>query len=196
MDLHRCWREWYQLCRRDFVATELTILTHMSGRLYPKLSRIWVSRVSSFGSHPLLTMLGLNIGFADSRMSNVLTMPPAFAAFALVLVLGHFVRNGTINPFPTVVVLDIILIVCYIVLITVDVVGVRYFILVISTAASQCIYPMLYVFPLNHLSSVRPATDSYFPFRWPKRVQALRGTAMAGLGIGRYNTLRFQPASY
>ncbi|KAK1223449.1 hypothetical protein PQX77_013688 [Marasmius sp. AFHP31] len=92
-------------------------------------------------------------------------MPPAFAAFTLVLILGHFVRRGTINPFPTVVTLDVILIACYAVLITVDTVGVRYFVLVVSNAASQAIYPML----------------------WPKRVQAVRGTAMAGLAIGIHN---------
>ncbi|KAF9263931.1 MFS general substrate transporter [Marasmius fiardii PR-910] len=106
-----------------------------------------------------------DLGFVDSRMSNVLTMPPAFASFSLVLVLGHLVRRGLINPFPTVVVLDVVLIACYIVLITVEVVGVRYFILIVSTAASLCIYPML----------------------WPKRVQALRGTAMTGLAIGLHN---------
>ncbi|KAG7093341.1 hypothetical protein E1B28_007021 [Marasmius oreades] len=106
-----------------------------------------------------------DLGFADSRKSNILTMPPAFASFSLVLILGYYIRRGLINPFPTVVVLDIVLIACYIVLLTVETVGVRYFVLVVSTAASQCIYPML----------------------WPKRVQALRGTAMAGLGIGLHN---------
>ncbi|KAJ7851027.1 MFS general substrate transporter [Mycena olivaceomarginata] len=106
-----------------------------------------------------------DLGFTDSRMANVLTMPPSFTAFALVLVLGRLVQTGKINPFPVVIILDFVIIACYIVLLYVDKVGVRYFVLVVSTGASGSLYPML----------------------WPKRVQALRGTAMAGLGIGLHN---------
>ncbi|KAJ6512508.1 MFS general substrate transporter [Mycena sanguinolenta] len=106
-----------------------------------------------------------DLGFTDSRMANVLTMPPSFAAFGLVLILGRLVQTGKLNPFPLCIILDFVIIACYIVLLYVDTVGVRYFVLVISTAASGSLYPML----------------------WPKRVQALRGTAMAGLGIGLHN---------
>ncbi|KAJ7723847.1 major facilitator superfamily domain-containing protein, partial [Mycena maculata] len=106
-----------------------------------------------------------DLGFTDSRMANVLTMPPSFAAFTLVLILGYLVKRGTINPFPVCIILDLIIIACYIVLLFVDTVGVKYFVLVISTAASGSLYPLL----------------------WPKRVQSFRGTAMAGLGIGLHN---------
>ncbi|KAJ7577022.1 MFS general substrate transporter [Mycena floridula] len=106
-----------------------------------------------------------DLGFTDSRMSNVLTMPPSFAAFSMVLALGYFVQRGTINPFPVVMFLDVVIIACYIILIDVDIVGVRYFALILSTAASGSLYPLL----------------------WPKRVQAIRGTAMAGLAIGLHN---------
>ncbi|KAJ7362827.1 MFS general substrate transporter [Mycena albidolilacea] len=106
-----------------------------------------------------------DLGFTDSRMANVRTMPPSFTAFALVLVLGRLVQTGKINPFPVVIILDLVIIACYIVLLYVNKVGVRYFVLVVSTGASGSLYPML----------------------WPKRVQALRGTAMAGLGIGLHN---------
>lgn len=54
----------------------------------------------------------------------------------------------------------------YIILLKVDLPGVRYFALVLVTAASGVAYPVL----------------------WPRRVQALRGTTGAALGIGeRYN---------
>ncbi|KAJ7435480.1 MFS general substrate transporter [Mycena galericulata] len=106
-----------------------------------------------------------DLGFTDSRMANVLTMPPSFTAFALVLILGRLVQKGKLNPFPVCIILDIVIIACYIVLLYVDTVGVRYFVLVVSTGASGSLYPML----------------------WPKRVQALRGTAMAGLAIGLHN---------
>ncbi|KAJ7768824.1 MFS general substrate transporter [Mycena metata] len=106
-----------------------------------------------------------DLGFTDSRMANVLTMPPAFASFALVLILGRLVQRGKLNPFPVCIILDLIIIACYLVLLYVDTVGVRYFVLIVSTGASGSLYPML----------------------WPKRVQALRGTAMAGLGIGLHN---------
>ncbi|KAJ7671184.1 major facilitator superfamily domain-containing protein [Mycena rosella] len=106
-----------------------------------------------------------DLGFTDSRMANVLTMPPSFAAFSLVLILGYLVQRGKINPFPVCLILDLVIIGCYIVLLYVDTVGVRYFVLVVSTGASGSLYPML----------------------WHKRVQALRGTAMAGLGIGLHN---------
>ncbi|KAJ7254541.1 MFS general substrate transporter [Mycena rebaudengoi] len=106
-----------------------------------------------------------DLGFTDSRMANVLTMPPAFTSFALVLILGRLVQKGKLNPFPVCIILDLVIIACYTVLLNVDTVGVRYFVLIISTGASGSLYPML----------------------WPKRVQALRGTAMAGLGIGLHN---------
>ncbi|KAJ7161878.1 major facilitator superfamily domain-containing protein [Mycena crocata] len=106
-----------------------------------------------------------DLGFTDSRMANVLTMPPSFTAFSLVLMLGYLVKRGKINPFPVCIALDLVIIACYIVLLKVDSIGVRYFVLVVSTGASGSLYPML----------------------WPKRVQALRGTAMAGLGIGLHN---------
>ncbi|KAJ7723878.1 MFS general substrate transporter [Mycena metata] len=106
-----------------------------------------------------------DLGFTDSRMANVLTMPPSFASFALVLILGRLVQKGKLKPFPVCIILDLIIIACYVVLLCVDTVGVQYFVLVVSTAASGSLYPML----------------------WPKRVQALRGTAMAGLGIGLLN---------
>jgi hypothetical protein len=111
-------------------------------------------------------------------MANVLTMPPSFTAFALVLVLGRLMQTGKINPFPVVIILDFVIIACYIVLLYVNKVGVRYFVLVVSTGASGSLYPMLSVslLPLSHGLNVE--------FSWPKRVQALRGTAMAGLGIG------------
>ncbi|KAF7347087.1 High-affinity nicotinic acid transporter [Mycena venus] len=105
------------------------------------------------------------LGFTDSRMANVLTMPPSFTSFALVLILGRLVQKGKLNPFLVCIVLDLVIIACYIVLLYVDAVGVRYFVLIVSTGASGSLYPML----------------------WPKRVQALRGTAMAGLGIGLHN---------
>jgi hypothetical protein len=116
-------------------------------------------------------------------MANVLTMPPSFTAFALVLVLGRLVQKGKLNPFPVCIVLDLVIIACYIVLLYVDTIGVRYFVLVVSTGASGSLYPMLSVLQLNLFWNLGFINVG---FSWPKRVQALRGTAMAGLAIGTH----------
>ncbi|KAJ6476447.1 MFS general substrate transporter [Mycena vitilis] len=131
---------------------------------YHSFTAAWIcAGVGGSGISYSLPTVIKDLGFTDSRMSNVLTMPPSFSAFALVLLLGYLVQRGKIDPFPVCMVLDLIIIACYIVLLYVDTVGVRYFVLVVSTAGS--LYPML----------------------WPKRVQAIRGTAMAGLAIGLHN---------
>ncbi|KAK7007855.1 high-affinity nicotinic acid transporter [Favolaschia claudopus] len=133
---------------------------------YYSFTAAWIcSGVGGNGISFSLPTVIKDLGFTDSRMANVLTMPPSFTAFALVLILGRLVQTGRLNPFPVCIFLDVVIIACYIVLLYVDTVGVRYFVLVVSTAASGSLYPML----------------------WPKRVQALRGTAMAGLGIGLHN---------
>jgi len=54
-------------------------------------------------------------------MSNVLTMPPAFAYFTFSLLLGWWLQKGWISPFPAALVLDVVVIVCYIVLLKIDV---------------------------------------------------------------------------
>ncbi|KAJ6596007.1 major facilitator superfamily domain-containing protein [Mycena sp. CBHHK59/15] len=133
---------------------------------YYSFTAAWIcAGVGGSGINYSLPTVIKDLGFTDSRMSNVLSMPPSFAAFSLVLILGYLVHRGTINPFPVVIFLDLVIIACYSVLLYVETVGVRYLVLVVSTAASGSLYPLL----------------------WPKRVQALRGTAMAGLGIGLHN---------
>lgn len=54
-------------------------------------------------------------------MSNVLTMPPAFAYFTFSLLLGWWLQKGWISPFPASLVLDVVVIVCYVVLLKIDV---------------------------------------------------------------------------
>jgi len=53
-------------------------------------------------------------------MSNVLTIPPAFAYFSLALLLGWWLQKGWIDPFKAALTLDIIVIVCYVVLLNID----------------------------------------------------------------------------
>ena len=54
---------------------------------------------------------------------------------------------------------------CYIILITVDILVVKYVIVTIALSCSICIYPVL----------------------WPERIRAAHGTTAAGLAIGLTN---------
>lgn len=74
-------------------------------------------------------------------------------------------QGKRINAFNLVIINDLIVIVGYIILLYVRAPGVRYFALLLLTAAAGIVYPAL----------------------WPRRVQALRGTAGAALGIGLHN---------
>lgn len=60
---------------------------------------------------------------------------------------------------------EAVVLACYIVLITCTGPGVRYFALVLVSAASTIAYPVL----------------------WPRRVQSVRGTSGAALAIGNYS---------
>jgi len=53
-------------------------------------------------------------------------------------------------------------------------------ILIIATASGSVLFPILCVLCLRNMLTI-PLTVY---FRWPSRVQAVRGTAMSGLAIG------------
>lgn len=61
--------------------------------------------------------------------------------------------------------LELVICVCYVILITVEQPVVKYIFVTLATACVSCVYPIM----------------------WPDRIRAARGTTGAGLGIGITN---------
>lgn len=125
----------------------------------------------------------LPVGFVDSAATNLLQIPPAAATIVFLFICSELLRRRLINAFPLVIASTLassfastltalitslsttvwlLVIVGYILLLKISAPGVRYFAVTLVTAAAGVIYPCL----------------------WPRRIQALRGTAGAALGIG------------
>ncbi|KII90127.1 hypothetical protein PLICRDRAFT_580234 [Plicaturopsis crispa FD-325 SS-3] len=123
--------------------------------------------VGGFGLSYVLPTVIHDLGFTDSAMSNVLTMPPSMAAFILLIILGWLVEKRYWNPFRVAMGLEFVNIICCILLITVKTTVVKYLALTVSTGTAGCVYPIL----------------------WPARVNAARGTTAVGLAIGTTNAV-------
>ncbi|GAA6004853.1 hypothetical protein JCM10207_008428 [Rhodosporidiobolus poonsookiae] len=127
---------------------------------------IWVLHaVGGYGIGLVLPQVVKDMGFVDSASTNLLQIPPAAATILFLFFCSELLRRKWINAFPLVISMELTVIVGYILLQTVKAPGVRYFAATLLTAAAGVVYPCL----------------------WPRRVQALRGTAGAALGIGLHN---------
>lgn len=79
------------------------------------------------------------------------------------VVVAHLLSRAKWNAFSIVIFSEVMIIVAYIMLLKVERPGIRYFALLINSAFAGIVYPAL----------------------WPRRVEALRGTAGSALGIGK-----------
>lgn len=124
-----------------------------------------------------------SLGFTSSAGANLLNIPPAAASIAMIAFCHFVLRKLRVNAFPLIIfsaylflaitiqrthdgrsIVELIGIACFIIMITCTTSpGVRYFALVLVTAASTMAYPVL----------------------WPRRVQSVRGTSAAALAIGK-----------
>ncbi|GAA5827762.1 hypothetical protein JCM11251_007661 [Rhodosporidiobolus azoricus] len=163
---------------------------------------IWILQaVGGYGVSLVLPQVIKDMGLAGSAVTNLLQIPPAAAAVIFIWVSAELLRRRIINAFPLVIfskplfvafsgsfsslsypylemvnfflilrhihliAVDVLVIAGLIILQTVDSPGIRYFAITLLTAAAGTVYPSL----------------------WPRRIQALRGTAGAALGIGLHN---------
>ncbi|GAA6053856.1 hypothetical protein JCM3770_004750 [Rhodotorula araucariae] len=152
---------------------------HESGKIFDKralqifrdptwylFTTVWILQaVGGYGIGLVLPQIVKDMGFAGSAATNLLQLPPA--AFTILFLFGcsELLRRKLVNAFPLTICMLLLVIVGYIVLLKVDAPGGRYTAVVLVTSAAGVIYPCL----------------------WPRRVQALRGTAGAALGIGLHN---------
>ncbi|KAJ3843045.1 major facilitator superfamily domain-containing protein [Lentinula raphanica] len=123
--------------------------------------------VGGFGLSYVLPTVIFELGFTTTALSNVLSMPPSLATFVLLNILGWLVQMRKWNPYRVAVGLELINIICYTLLLTVNSTTIRYLALLISTATAGSVYPIL----------------------WPNRVKAAHGTTAAAIAIGVTNAL-------
>ncbi|GAA5822149.1 hypothetical protein JCM11251_004873 [Rhodosporidiobolus azoricus] len=127
---------------------------------------IWILQaVGGYGVSLVLPQVVKDMGFVGSAATNLLQIPPAAATVLFLFICSELLRRKLVNAFPLVIFMDLLVIVGYIILQTVKAPGVRYFAITLLTASAGVIYPCL----------------------WPRRIQAIRGTAGAALGIGLHN---------
>ncbi|GJN89563.1 hypothetical protein Rhopal_002550-T1 [Rhodotorula paludigena] len=133
---------------------------------YALFTIVWVLQaVGGYGIGLVLPQIVKDMGFVDSAATNLLQIPPAAATIVFLFICSELLRRRLINAFPLVIAMWLLVIVGYILLLKISAPGVRYFAVTLVTAAAGVIYPCL----------------------WPRRIQALRGTAGAALGIGLHN---------
>lgn len=146
------------------------------GKLKKCIGKVFLS---ARGSDALISFAG----FTSSAGANLLNIPPAAATILFLCFCSFLLSRRIVNAFPLIIfssssladaalrlltisrTVDILVIAGYVILLTRDEPGVRYFALLLVTAAAGVAYPSL----------------------WPRRVQSLRGTAGAALGIGLHN---------
>ncbi|BGP39243.1 hypothetical protein JCM10450v2_003199 [Rhodotorula kratochvilovae] len=141
-------------------------LTLFKDPTYYLFTTVWVLQaVGGYGISLVLPQIVKDMGFAGSAATNLLQLPPAAFTILFLFFCSELLRRKLINAFPLVLGMFLLVILGYILLLKIDAAGGRYAAVVLVTSAAGVIYPCL----------------------WPRRVQALRGTAGAALGIGLHN---------
>ncbi|KAF2106020.1 retrograde regulation protein 2 [Lophiotrema nucula] len=126
----------------------------------------WICHgIGGFGIGFALPTVIYQLGFTTTAKSQLMNIPPYVSAFLLLNALGFMLQRKRIRPWVTAVGIESTIIVCYILLLTIDHPVVRYLCLVIAVACAGCAYPVI----------------------WPERIRALEGTVASGLGIGLTN---------
>ncbi|GAA5860115.1 hypothetical protein JCM8547_009186 [Rhodosporidiobolus lusitaniae] len=128
---------------------------------------IWIlTAVGGHATNVVLPQIVKDMHFTSSATTNLLQIPPAASIILFLFICSEFVRRRLINPFPLIMLMQLLILVGYVILQVHDTApGVRYFAVCLAQAAAGVTYPVL----------------------WPKRLESLRGTAGAALGIGLHN---------
>ncbi|KAJ8113269.1 hypothetical protein OPT61_g4558 [Boeremia exigua] len=129
-------------------------------------SLYWICHgIGGFGVGFALPTVIYQLGFTTTAYSQLMNIPPYVSAFLLLNTLGFMLQRKWIRPWVTAVGIESTIIVCYIILLTVDHPVVRYLCLVVAVACAGCAYPVI----------------------WSERIRALEGTVASGIGIGLTN---------
>ncbi|KAJ5625575.1 high-affinity nicotinic acid transporter [Penicillium lagena] len=127
---------------------------------------IWIGHgIGGFGITFVLPTVIYQLGMTDTAISQIMTMPPYTFNFIFLVTIAYFVHKGRLNSWVAALGIEALQIICYILLITVSDSVARYIFVMIATAASQ----------------------SLFPIVWPERIRAAHGTTAAGVAIGMTN---------
>ncbi|CAH2354540.1 allantoate permease [[Candida] railenensis] len=127
---------------------------------------IWFFQgIGGWGISFVLPTIIYQLGFTDTAKTQLMAMPPSIAGVILLNILGQLAHKRIIKPFLTAFIMSLIQIICYIVLLTVNSNYAKYVMLIIATAISNSLYPIL----------------------WPDRLRVLRGSTAAGIAIGVTN---------
>ncbi|KAI8956821.1 MFS general substrate transporter [Daldinia sp. FL1419] len=131
-------------------------------------SLYWICHgIGGFGVGTALPTVIYELGFTTTSNSQLMNIPPYISAFFFLNVLGYFLHKEVIRPWTAAVAIESAIIVCYIILFTVDNAVVRYIFLIVAVSCAGSAYPVI----------------------WPERIRALRGTVASGLGIGWTNAM-------
>ncbi|KAF2706924.1 retrograde regulation protein 2 [Pleomassaria siparia CBS 279.74] len=126
----------------------------------------WICHgIGGFGVGVALPTVIYQLGFTTTAKSQLMNIPPYVSAFLLLNTLGFMLQRKWIRPWATAVGIESTIIVCYIILLTVDNPVVRYLCLIVAVACAGCAYPVI----------------------WSERIRALEGTTASGIGIGLTN---------
>ncbi|PSN65051.1 MFS general substrate transporter [Corynespora cassiicola Philippines] len=129
-------------------------------------SLYWICHgIGGFGVGFALPTVIYQLGFTTTTYSQLMNIPPYVSAFLLLNTLGFMLQRKWIRPWATAVGIESTIIICYIILLTVDNPVVRYLCLIVAVACAGCAYPVI----------------------WPERIRALEGTVASGIGIGLTN---------
>ncbi|KAH6642919.1 retrograde regulation protein 2 [Boeremia exigua] len=129
-------------------------------------SLYWICHgIGGFGVGFALPTVVYQLGFTTTAYSQLMNIPPYVSAFLLLNTLGFMLQRKWIRPWVTAVGIETTIIVCYIILLTVDNPVVRYLCLIVAVACAGCAYPVI----------------------WSERIRALEGTVASGIGIGLTN---------
>jgi MFS family permease len=133
---------------------------------FVSFNMLWVFHsIGGWGISLVLPTVIYELGLEGSAISQLMTMPTYTFGCAFMCFFGWLIHRGSLGPWTVSMALEVVIVVCYIILITVDIPVVKYVFVTLATACVACIYPLM----------------------WPERIRAARGTTGAGLGIGITN---------
>jgi MFS family permease len=134
---------------------------------------LWIFHsIGGWGISLVLPTVIYELGLEGSAISQLMTMPTYTFGCTFMCFFGWLIHRGLLGPWTVSMGLEVVIVVCYIILLTVNIPAVKYVFVTLATACVACIYPLM----------------------WPERIRAARGTTGAGFGIGITN-VRILPFS-
>jgi predicted MFS family arabinose efflux permease len=127
---------------------------------------LWIFHsIGGWGIQLVLPTVIYELGLEGSAVTQLMTMPTYTFGCLFMCLFGYLIHRGILGPWTVSMGLEIVICVCYIILLTVNRAIVKYVFVTLATACVSCVYPLM----------------------WPERIRAARGTTGAGLGIGITN---------